>query len=76
MILFPEGTLRRTIFEWIDREFAFLMFDSALTISAYCGKQIAANREGGLKPCLRCRFCCWVASWFENDHCFKNKDRP
>lgn len=67
MQLLPEGTLRRRVFEAIDRWLGHDLFTGNKTVSTDCGDQIKA---GG--PCRFCRIVCWLLNFMEKDHCIKN----
>lgn len=72
MMLLPEGTLRRRIFEWCDRTLGNIFFCNGKTISTNCGDQLKAGT-----PCL---FCKWsnpiVSTVIEQDHYLKNAGKP
>jgi hypothetical protein len=74
MKLLPKGTLRRAVFEGIDRRLAGVVFGQSPTLSTICGKRLFDL----LKICYFCRGICWFANLLDKgseDHCKKNKDK-
>lgn len=73
MILLPQGTLRRKIFEAIDRWLGAQLFTGDKTVSTDCGDQYVAG-----KPCLFCRFICKIVLFWadKGQHCEKNAGKP
>ena len=72
MILLPEGTLRRQVFEACDRSLGWLFFSAFRPLSNICGDQIVVGNP--------CRFCLWMcrnlSRYVEKDHCLKNAGKP
>lgn len=71
MILFPEGSLRRTVAEWLDRQLGGLLFGEDKTLSTHCGDRLKAGAAG-----VGCKCMCKVLNVIEQDHCLKNAGKP
>lgn len=67
MILLPENSLRRRVFEWCDRALGSLFFGDPKTVSTHCGDRIKAGTAG-----LGCKCACAALDHLEQDHCLKN----
>ena len=69
--LLPKGTLRRFLFEHVDRFLGLLRFGQYRPLSNICGDQLKAGN-----PCTFCCELCAKLDKIEKDHCLKNAGKP
>ena len=67
MQLLPPNTLRRRVFESVDRWFGWFLFGEAKTVSTHCGDRLKAGTAGAGCKCL-----CSALDLLEKEHCLKN----
>lgn len=80
MQLLPEGTLRRKLFEFLDRSLGWIGYRTFRPLSDICGDVLAyGRRREEVVGTIRCKFCtklCDILSkYVEFDHCKKNKGK-
>ena len=76
MQLFPKDTLRRTVFEFLDRCAGWLRSGTYRPLSNLCGDEILDQEEGKGEVS---GFCCTLCKWLdkiEPGHCKKNGRKP
>jgi hypothetical protein len=80
MQLFPPNTIRRSIFEFLDRSLGFIIYRTYRPVSDICGDIIVfMRRREELPGTWRCIFCSWIcdilSKYVEFEHCQKNKGK-
>ena len=70
--LLPQGTIRRTVFEFLDRCVGKITMGEFRPVSNLCGERILAGKD--------CPVCTWICEklsrYVESRHCERNVGKP
>lgn len=69
--LLPQGTIRRAVFETVDRSLGWLKTGEYRTLSSICGDEIVDG-----EPCKFCSWLCHLLDRIELNHCVINARKP